>query len=112
MTEPPPPAANYQAPAEAVPYSGALVPPTNTLAIVALILGFVLPPGGIICGHLALSQIKRTGESGHGLAMAGTVMGYVFTGLAVLAVIAYVLFFVVLFSTIWGTVGMIPGVYS
>ncbi len=61
-----------------------LAPPTNTLAIVALILGFVVPLGGIICGHLALGQIKRTGESGHGLAMAGTVIGYVLTGLTVL----------------------------
>lgn len=72
--------------------------PTNTLAIVALILGFVLPLGGIICGHIALSQIKRTGENGRGLALAGTVLGYVFVGLGVLATIAYVIFIVALFG--------------
>ncbi len=30
---------------------------------------------GIICGHIALGQIRRTGEAGHGLALAGTVLG-------------------------------------
>jgi hypothetical protein len=86
----------YGQPASAVGYA----PPTNTLAILALVLGFVVPIGGIICGHIALGQIKRTGESGHGLAMAGLVLGYVFTGLTVLFVIGYIIFFVVLFGTL------------
>jgi Domain of unknown function (DUF4190) len=30
----------------------------------------------IVTGHLAISQIKRTGEPGRGLAIAGLVMGY------------------------------------
>ena len=47
-------------------------------------LALTVPIGGIICGHLALGQIKRTGESGHGLALAGTIIGWVFTGLIVL----------------------------
>ena len=66
---------------------------TNTLSIVALILGFVVPLGGIICGHIALSQIKRTGEQGHGLALAGTVLGYVFTAFGVLLLIGYIALF-------------------
>ncbi len=57
---------------------------TNPLAIVALIAAFVVPLAGIICGHIALSQIKRTGERGHGLALAGTILGYVFVLLGVL----------------------------
>jgi Domain of unknown function (DUF4190) len=52
---------------------------TNTLAIVALILGIVVPLGGIICGPIALGQIKRTGEGGRGLAMAGLIIGIVLT---------------------------------
>jgi peptidyl-prolyl cis-trans isomerase B (cyclophilin B) len=75
--------------------AGYYAPPTNTLAILALVLGFVVPLGGIICGHLALGQIKRTGEAGHGLAMAGLIIGYVLTGLTVLIVIGYIIAIVV-----------------
>jgi Domain of unknown function (DUF4190) len=52
---------------------------TNTLAIVALILGIVVPIGGIICGPIALGQIKRTGEGGAGLAKAGLIIGIILT---------------------------------
>ena len=51
---------------------------TNTLAILALIFGLlgagVVP---VVLGHLAVGQIRRTGERGHGLAVAGLVLGYV-----------------------------------
>ena len=71
-------------PAYGAQQPGTYAPPapgerTNTLAIIALILGILVPIGGIIAGHIALSQIKRTGEAGHGLALAGTVIGYVLT---------------------------------
>ena len=36
--------------------------------------------GGIIAGHIALGQIKRTGEGGRGMALAGSIIGYVYTG--------------------------------
>lgn len=48
----------------------------NTLSIVAFILAFVVSLGGVICGHIALSQIKRTGERGRGLAVWALVLGY------------------------------------
>lgn len=110
MTEPTPPAAPVPPPAASQPAPGQPVygqpaygyapyaQRTNTLAIIALILGFVVPLGGIICGHIALGQIRRTGEDGRGLALAGTILGYVFTGLTVLVVIAYIIFFVVIFA--------------
>ncbi len=60
---------------------------TNTLAVLSLILGILVAPAGIITGHLALSKIKRTGEAGRGLALAGTIIGYVGTALAVLALV-------------------------
>ncbi|MFD1721113.1 DUF4190 domain-containing protein [Amnibacterium endophyticum] len=81
---------DYQpTPPSSTPYTGAPSTQgrTNVLAIIALVLAFVVAPGGIICGHIALSQIKRTGEQGRGLALAGTILGYVFT-------IGYVLLFV------------------
>jgi uncharacterized membrane protein YjfL (UPF0719 family) len=76
--------------------------PWNVLAIVSLvasIVGFSIV--GIVTGHLSLGQIKRTGEQGHGLALAGTIIGYVTAGivvlvaiLALLAAVALPLFFV------------------
>ncbi len=58
--------------------------PTNAMAVAALIsgvLGWVLVPlvGGIaavVLGHLALSQLKKTGEEGNGLAVGGLMLGY------------------------------------
>jgi hypothetical protein len=88
-----------QQPYGAAGYQPGLVPPTNTLAIVALILGFVVPLGGIIAGHIALGQIKRTGEGGQGLALAGTIVGYVLTGLGLLVALFYIIFFVALFGS-------------
>jgi uncharacterized protein DUF4190 len=69
--------------------------PVNTLAIVSLaagIAGYVLPHpfiGGlvaIITGHMARGQIRRTGESGSGLATIGLVLGYLHLVLSVLLV--------------------------
>ena len=76
---------------------------TNTLAIVSLVaslvglfsgIGFLV---GIICGHISLGQIKKTGEQGRGLAIAGLIIGYV--GI-VLAIILTILFFAV-FAALW-----------
>ncbi|WP_395640599.1 DUF4190 domain-containing protein [Pseudolysinimonas sp.] len=78
---------------------GYYAPPTNTLAIIALVLAFVISIGGIICGHIALNQIKRTGEGGRGLALAGLIIGYVFTGIGLLIVIGYIVFFAWLATT-------------
>jgi hypothetical protein len=71
----------------------ATAPRTNVLAIVALILGIVVPIGGIIGGPIALSQIKRTGESGRGLALAGLIIGIAFTVIGVIIIIADVALF-------------------
>jgi hypothetical protein len=51
---------------------------TNTMAILSLIFAFVFWPLGIIFGHIARGQIRRTGEGGSGLATAGLILGYVF----------------------------------
>jgi Domain of unknown function (DUF4190) len=65
---------------------------TNVLAIISLIAAFVVPLAGIITGHIALSQIRRTHEEGHGIAKAGLILGYVFTGLGILFFIVYFIF--------------------
>ena len=57
---------------------------TNTLAIVSLVLAFFVSLGAVITGHIALGQIKKTGEGGHGLALAGVILGYVGLGIGLL----------------------------
>jgi hypothetical protein len=50
----------------------------NTLAVVSLataVTGFGAI-AGIITGHIALAQIKHSGQSGRGLAIAGLAVGY------------------------------------
>jgi hypothetical protein len=46
------------------------------MAIAALILVFVFFPIGIVLGHVARGQIRRTGEGGRGLATAALIIGY------------------------------------
>lgn len=52
---------------------------TNVLSIVAVVLGIVVPVAGIVTGAIALSQIKRSGEKGRGLAIGGMVAGGILT---------------------------------
>lgn len=49
---------------------------TNTLAVLAFIFGIFGGYLAIVFGHIAKSQIKRTGERGSGLSTAGLVLGY------------------------------------
>ncbi|WP_255183315.1 MULTISPECIES: DUF4190 domain-containing protein [unclassified Rhodococcus (in: high G+C Gram-positive bacteria)] len=51
---------------------------TNTFAVLALVFGIIGGLLGVVFGHIALSQIKRTGEGGHGLAVAGLALGYIY----------------------------------
>ncbi len=86
-------APSHHTPTEASPYAAAPVPiggdgtsvhyaqppsepRTNTLALLSFIFCLLGGLLGIVFGHIALSQIKRTGESGRGLAIAGLVLGY------------------------------------
>ena len=60
---------------------------TNGLAIAALVSSFFISLLGIILGHIALNQIKTTGEGGRGLAIAALVIGYVSIALAVILIV-------------------------
>jgi peptidyl-prolyl cis-trans isomerase B (cyclophilin B) len=70
--------------------------PTNTLAIAALVCAFVFAPLGIVFGHISLSQIRRTGEAGRGLAIASLVIGYALTALTLVTVVLLVAFMAVM----------------
>jgi hypothetical protein len=77
---------------------------TNPLAIVSLIasiVGFVwiLPflgnLAGVITGHIALKQIKQSGEAGRGMALAGVIVGWVGLAIVVLVGLGFLFFFVI-----------------
>jgi hypothetical protein len=110
---PPPPAAPTAPAAEPAypaygqtPAPGYYAPPTNTLAIVAMVLSLAgLLTGitaivGAILGHVAMGQIKRTGEGGRPLALTAIIAGWIITGLGLLIVIGLIIFYVVLFATV------------
>ena len=87
----PPPYGVYPPPS---PYYGYPQPrPTNGLAIASLICAFLFAPLGIVFGHISLSQIKRSGEEGRGLAIAGLVISYLLTLLTVATLVLTVVWF-------------------
>lgn len=72
--------------------------PTNGLAIASLACGvaqFAFGPlptiPAIVLGHMARHQIKRTGEQGAGMALAGLLLGWAAVILGVLAVLGIAL---------------------
>jgi hypothetical protein len=111
MTDPNVPATPPPAPAPANPYAAAAPAgkPTNVLAIIALIAAFVIAPAGIICGHIALGQIKKSGEGGHALALWGTILGYVFTVLWILIFLFSILVPLLILGSYGTVVSNIPG---
>jgi hypothetical protein len=89
----------YQYPPPAQVYPAGYVPvgyvrQTNTMAILSLVFAFVFPIAGIILGHMAKKEIRRTGEEGDGLATAGLVISYVHSGLYAVVLL--------IFCGIWG----------
>lgn len=83
-------------------------PPTNGMAIASLVLsclglvstcayGLGVIPAliGAILGHVARGQIKSSGESGGGLALAGVIVGWVTVAFVVLIVMVVVGVFVI-----------------
>jgi len=127
-TPPPPgytPAPGYEQPAPQQPYGYAAPPSgyqqgypqqyaapmpvgTNGLAIASLICAFVFWPAAIILGHMALSQIKKTGQEGRGLALAGTIIGYVAAGFTLILVCFYVIAIAAFLNSGAGTSGFLP----
>ena len=83
-------APGYGAPGYGAPgYGAPSRPGYNTLAIVGFILAFFVNIVGIILGFVALSQIKRTGEQGRGLAIAAIVIGFAEILLGILLAIVF-----------------------
>jgi hypothetical protein len=73
---------------------------TNTAAVVSLVTAIVAPFGHVIgvggitltiislvTGHMALNQIKKTGEGGHTIAVIGLIISYIHLVVTALVVI-------------------------
>ncbi|MGZ3581580.1 MAG: DUF4190 domain-containing protein [Ktedonobacterales bacterium] len=80
---------------------------TSGLAIASFICGlltlFAFPYLGIaavICGHIALGQIRSSGGfiAGRGFALAGLILGYIMLGLGIIGFLLYFLFVFFLIS--------------
>ena len=62
----------------------------NVLAVLALILGCLLSPLAALFGHVAVSQIKVSGERGLVPAWIAVVLGYIWLVALAVLVIAFV----------------------
>jgi hypothetical protein len=88
----PPP--GYPPPGYGAPgYPPVYVRPTNTMAILALVMAFVFAPAGLILGIVARKQIRETGEDGDGLALAGIIVGGIVTAIFVLFIVLWIVAF-------------------
>ena len=94
-------------PAAAPGYGYPAPRPNNGMAIASMVVSIVGVLGlcgyglggyigivGAILGHVSRKQIRERGEQGDGMAMAGIILGWIATGIAVLATIAIVIFIV------------------
>ena len=96
----PPAAYGYGAPMIAQRRTNGLAVASLVVSIVSLLI-FLGAPGiaGAIMGHIARGQIRRSGDDGDGLALAGIIIGWI--GFAIIsAFIAFIIFVVAAASTV------------
>jgi hypothetical protein len=82
-------------------------PQTNSFAVAALIAGigawilcpFIAATVAVVCGHVARSQMKASGEGGSGMAIAGLIFGYIQLAIVGVVVALWLLGVIVLFGT-------------
>ncbi len=66
--------------------------PTNGMAIASMVLGIVWVYWigsilALIFGHVALNEIRRTGQGGEGMAITGIVLGWIGVGVFLIGVL-------------------------
>lgn len=61
----------------------------NTLATLSVLFAILFAPVGAVLGHIALSQVKRTGQRGRERALIGVTLSYLVMVLAVVALILW-----------------------
>lgn len=95
-----------------LPQPPSSLPPTGTnlMAITAFILSvlavFVAPAalGGVVCGHIARRQIRRSGEQGDSWALAALCLGYLLILLSLAGLLLFGGFMLTLFGIMAFTV--------
>lgn len=98
---PQPPVAQQQAnPLAITAMIAAFVSPASWIfawiPVIGYVLAVVAPVSAILAvifGHIALSQIKKTGQAGRGMALTGVIVGYILIGVSILI---FILVFAVL----------------
>lgn len=88
-TQQQPAAAAYQ-PQPARPSLPTTLAHTNTFALVSILTVFLQPIAGIVFGHIGLSQIKRNGDAGRGIALTGLILGYAYFAMLVVFIGLYI----------------------
>lgn len=78
---------------------------TNTFALISILTVFLQPIAGIVFGHLGLSQIKRTGDAGRGIALTGLILGYAYFVMIALFIVFYISMIALVFAGIGSMVG-------
>lgn len=81
---------------------------TNTFAFLAIIFAFSVPLAGIIFGHMGLSQIKRNGDAGRGIALTGLIISYA----AFVSILLFFLFYALMIFAFIGAIGSAGGAFS
>lgn len=100
---PPPPPGGYGYPPPAPnPYGGYPQPVgTNGLAIASLVcslVGWICGIGpivGLVLGIIALNQIKKTGQDGRGMALAGVII----SGISIVMIVLWFIFVAIMAAT-------------
>lgn len=102
---PPPPAQGWQQPQYQQPQHQQPQYPqqrTNTMALIGMVLSLVSVPLALCCfpvlavvgavlGHVALGQIRTSGENGRGMAITAIAVGWAVTALYVVLVVVLLL---------------------
>ncbi len=90
-------------------------PKTNQLAIASFVCGvgqvvfwLLATIPAIILGHMARRQIRRTGESGAGMALAGLILGWTGLALQVLLLVGIILFAAAVAHAVHAPVDQVP----
>ncbi|HET6673550.1 MAG TPA: DUF4190 domain-containing protein [Agromyces sp.] len=84
----------------------------NSLAIVslalaasALVLGIPAALAGIVFGHIALAQLRRNPQRGHGIALSGVIAGYVMLVVSIVTAVVVIAFVLTGPYLLWGLAG-------
>ncbi len=63
--------------------------PVNSIAIIALVLACIGGIPAFVFGHIALRQIKQTGERGRTIALVATILGYVWLAVGIVLLLRF-----------------------